>query len=98
MTAYVRCEYWNPHHETKTSRAYATRCNDEATHVVIYGCIDLHIYEKAYCPEHLYAWESMVYDQKGYCPFPPCPGLIELWEKIPIGQVTLAYMMKLARR
>lgn len=88
MTAYVRCEWWGD----------ATRCKEEVTHVVIYGCLDMHIRERGYCPEHLYAWESMVYDSKGYCAFPPCPRLIELWEKVPTGQLTLGFVMELAKR
>lgn len=66
--------------------AWSHGCKQQATHVHIMGCENMHITERPFCEGHTREWSRFINNKHALCH--DCEDLILLTQIIPADQVT----------
>jgi|HubBroStandDraft_2_1064218.scaffolds.fasta_scaffold1396398_1 hypothetical protein len=62
------------------------RCSQQATAILVAGCIEAHTHDIVLCLTHTNAWESAAHNDSVYCENINCENTIIGWEKANIGK------------
>jgi hypothetical protein len=76
---YARCDWVDLDWQTG-------RCSQQATTVLVGGCIDGHTHEIVLCIDHTSAWELAAHNNNVFCEHQYCENHIIGWEKENIGK------------